>query len=581
MFRTHFKSVTSAAALFLAATCGWAQPTNFADLGSITAAATPSSALEYVSLPPAFLDPGFAGPGQLLTVAWARFDLSAPIDGDLFLDIDSRITSISSTPGDLFMALYDNAGNLVAADDTDGSFPELFAAGLSFGSSGFRTPPNTPVLAGQDGATLPAGRYWLALAAGNAFTVTANPTGWDITTTSSYQLGFLFDGTSYVELSITTGNTTPLPPPSNDNCTSPLAIGENTNADTPVWTGSNAGATSDGLVPCYGYVFPANAPKDIWFQYTASSTGFAEVVATGGAGGGGTPLLARYTDCFTTPVQCTGGSFFSFGEAVRLSFPVVAGEYYLLGLSIRAGDTGPMELNIRTLPSPVPLDIPAGAISESELSCGDSSNDGCNVSPPAYDQLAIGQTVRGTLFNNATIRDTDWFEFNLTQPSNVTLTFSAQFPSGAAILGERFAPTACLAPEALTVINDRYAGLSETYSGSIELPAGTHRAVIANAFFDGIGCGTGYEQYWLRIDATPITPPCLPDLVGGISGGGDGVVDGSDFIAFINSFSVGNPATDPLADIAGGGGTGPGPSPDGIIDGSDFIAFINAFAAGC
>lgn len=59
----------------------------------------------------------------------------------------------------------------------------------------------------------------------------------------------------------------------------------------------------------------------------------------------------------------------------------------------------------------------------------------------------------------------------------------------------------------------------------------------------------------------------------------DGAVDGSDFIAFINSFSSGDASVDPLADLAGGGNDGT--QPDGIIDGSDFIAFINAFSVGC
>ena len=61
------------------------------------------------------------------------------------------------------------------------------------------------------------------------------------------------------------------------------------------------------------------------------------------------------------------------------------------------------------------------------------------------------------------------------------------------------------------------------------------------------------------------TPPCLADV------SGDGVVDGSDFTAFINSFGVGDPAVDPIADV----------NLDGVIDGNDFVAFINAFAAGC
>ena len=74
---------------------------------------------------------------------------------------------------------------------------------------------------------------------------------------------------------------------------------------------------------------------------------------------------------------------------------------------------------------------------------------------------------------------------------------------------------------------------------------------------------------------------CLADLAGGgITGlSPDGTVDGTDFIAFINSFAIGDASADPLADVAGAGPSGL--APDGTIDGSDFIAFINAFASGC
>ena len=74
----------------------------------------------------------------------------------------------------------------------------------------------------------------------------------------------------------------------------------------------------------------------------------------------------------------------------------------------------------------------------------------------------------------------------------------------------------------------------------------------------------------------------LADVVGSTSGGtqcGDATVDGSDFIAFINSFSIGDASIDPIADVAGAGDDGL--EPDGTIDGNDFIAFINAFALGC
>ncbi len=91
-------------------------------------------------------------------------------------------------------------------------------------------------------------------------------------------------------------------------------------------------------------------------------------------------------------------------------------------------------------------------------------------------------------------------------------------------------------------------GVAISGAGSVVFPVRCSRADLAGTSADGASCS-------------------------------DGVVDGSDFIAFINSFSVGDPVIDPMADVAGAG-----PSnelPDGIIDSNDFVVFINAFAAGC
>jgi RHS repeat-associated protein len=50
----------------------------------------------------------------------------------------------------------------------------------------------------------------------------------------------------------------------------------------------------------------------------------------------------------------------------------------------------------------------------------------------------------------------------------------------------------------------------------------------------------------------------------------DGTFDADDFVAFTNSFGIGDASVDPAADV----------DHDGTIDGSDFIAFMNAFANG-
>ena len=64
----------------------------------------------------------------------------------------------------------------------------------------------------------------------------------------------------------------------------------------------------------------------------------------------------------------------------------------------------------------------------------------------------------------------------------------------------------------------------------------------------------------------------VPRAIADIANGGDGIVDGDDFVAFINAFS----ANDVAADVMNGGS----PGSDGVVDGNDFIAFINSFAQG-
>ncbi len=109
------------------------------------------------------------------------------------------------------------------------------------------------------------------------------------------------------------------------------------------------------------------------------------------------------------------------------------------------------------------------------------------------------------------------------------------------------------------------------YTIGIENQAGTAAVSVA-----GASLATGNRALtFTAVAARPTCAPaaCLADLAGGPNGGPDGIVDGNDFVAFINAFG----ASDPLADVAGG----PNGGPDGIVDGNDFVAFINAFGAGC
>ncbi len=107
-----------------------------------------------------------------------------------------------------------------------------------------------------------------------------------------------------------------------------------------------------------------------------------------------------------------------------------------------------------------------------------------------------------------------------------------------------------------------------TITASTPLASGNYQARLFNDCTPN-----GSASRTAAVLVSPAVPACLADLAGGPNGGPDGIVDGNDFVAFINAFG----ASDPLADIAGG----PNGGPDGIVDGNDFVAFINAFGAGC
>jgi hypothetical protein len=119
------------------------------------------------------------------------------------------------------------------------------------------------------------------------------------------------------------------------------------------------------------------------------------------------------------------------------------------------------------------------------------------------------------------------------------------------------------------------------------VPANPQRPRIELGRFRGFAWGENIG--WINLDLAAagqfvgidLGATCLADIAGGGADGlsPDGTIDGTDFIAFINSFGIGDATVDPLADVAGAGDDGL--QPDGTIDGSDFIAFINAFAAGC
>lgn len=65
--------------------------------------------------------------------------------------------------------------------------------------------------------------------------------------------------------------------------------------------------------------------------------------------------------------------------------------------------------------------------------CGSDTNGGCNGGASSF--ISVGDTVRGTFWANAGVRDTDWYLLSLSKPTQVTIAIRSALDCFAAIVG--------------------------------------------------------------------------------------------------------------------------------------------------
>ncbi|UPT66936.1 MAG: fibronectin type III domain-containing protein [Sphingobacteriales bacterium JAD_PAG50586_3] len=143
------------------------------------------------------------------------------------------------------------------------------------------------------------------------------------------------------------------------------------------------------------------------------------------------------------------------------------------------------------------FDCPLGGVAEVE-NCGDDLNGGCNMVTPAYDAITAGVPVCGTAWADGT-RDTDWYEFTITQTSTVTVTLNSDFPGAAGILDITPGCGALVAVDFQTTTTT-----CATTVATATLCAGTYVAFAAPSVFSGFPCGSG-NSYDLLLDVVPVT----------------------------------------------------------------------------
>lgn len=281
-------------------------------------------------------------------------------------------------------------------------------------------------------------------------------------------------------------------PPANDNCAAAINLIQGTTC-TPT-SGTSAFATQS-QAGCSG-----TANDDVWYKFTATSTGAIITVD------GSTQFDAVYElfsgACGTlTSMGCIDNTVADGIETSNFNNLVVGQTYYIRVYDWGATAPGTPGFTICVQEfTQCDLTQPAGSILETEA-CGLTSNDGCNATTPGYQTLTCGQTVFGKAWATGGNRDTDWYQFTLTEPGNVTWSATAEFP---------FALILANATDCANVAVLTSGGFTACTAGSITFnitTPGTYIAFIAPTVFDNYACGTFNDYY-----ATLQLPTTVPSI---------------------------------------------------------------------
>ena len=153
---------------------------------------------------------------------------------------------------------------------------------------------------------------------------------------------------------------------------------------------------------------------------------------------------------------------------------------------------------------PCLIDCPSGGQAEDEP-CLAQLNEGCAMEPPAFDVLACGDVICGTLGSDAGSGqvDTDWYAITVTEDTNLTLTIAGQpdpVSVGVAVRDVTGDPNCFFITDAL----DPIATATDCQPASITtcLPPGTHYVNVSTSFDPGQPCPMAYV---LTLDC----PPCV------------------------------------------------------------------------
>lgn len=153
----------------------------------------------------------------------------------------------------------------------------------------------------------------------------------------------------------------------------------------------------------------------------------------------------------------------------------------------------------------------AGGTPELEA-CGTSTNSGCSaaMAPFTFEAIVPATDNCGTAFNNGATRDVDWWgPIVVAAPTDLTVTFSAEFPGIAFLVRDAAPLTPCT--NLLIVGDDILSGGCNPAVSTTQVGAGTYYIFVSTGdefgpLFTGVACADA-AAYQLRVDLAPAACP--------------------------------------------------------------------------
>jgi hypothetical protein len=174
----------------------------------------------------------------------------------------------------------------------------------------------------------------------------------------------------------------------------------------------------------------------------------------------------------------------------------------------------------------------SSATAEEGEPCGEDLNGGCNDLVNGAVSLAdLGDVICGNYWAEGSFRDTDWYEFTLTENKIVSFSLQGQIQSNIFLVG-----ASCPAGVIATGIGA--AGSCDPVQiNDVCLVAGTYRIVVVPALFEGTPC-TAEAKYLLSLIDTGNVCTAAP---GDVCDDALPVVEGDNAVSTIGAFTNGDP----------------------------------------